>query len=119
MPPLTRLWIPRPETPSAVPASPRLALSSPPGAAVGPPATETPVCRTSITAPGAFPGCQPLNILGQNNATAASQQYVFGNTSWQAKNKMDDFSANLTGTVLEGWAGPIKTAVGLEYRHRA
>ena len=83
------------------------------------PATGNTVCRSSITSPGAFPGCQPLNILGQNQASAASQQYVFGNTSWQAKNKMDDFTANLTGTVLEGWAGPIKTAVGLEYRHQA
>ncbi|HEY8253833.1 MAG TPA: TonB-dependent receptor plug domain-containing protein, partial [Rhizomicrobium sp.] len=87
--------------------------------AVVDPATGNTVCRSSITAPGAFPGCQPLNILGQNNASAASQNYIFGNTSWQAKNKMDDFAANLTGTVFEGWAGPIKTAVGFEYRHQA
>jgi len=87
--------------------------------AVVDPATGNTVCRTSITSPGAFPGCQPLNILGQNQSSAASQQYVFGNTSWQAKNKMDDFTANLTGTVMEGWAGPIKTALGLEYRHQA
>jgi outer membrane receptor protein involved in Fe transport len=86
--------------------------------AVVDPATGNTVCRTSITAPGAFPGCQPLNILGQNNSTSAAQQYVFGNTWWQAKNKMDDFTANLTGTVFEGWAGPIKTAVGFEYRHQ-
>ena len=87
--------------------------------AVVDPATGNTVCRSSITSPGAFPGCQPLNILGQNQASQASQNYIFGNTSWQAKNKMDDFTANLTGTVLEGWAGPIKTAVGLEYRHQA
>jgi iron complex outermembrane recepter protein len=31
---------------------------------------------------------------------------------------MDDFTANLTGTVFEGWAGPIKSAVGFEYRHQ-
>ncbi len=86
--------------------------------AVTDPATGNTVCRSSITAPGAFPGCVPLNILGQNNSTTAAQNYVFGNTSWQAKNKMDDFTANLTGTVFEGWAGPIKTAVGFEYRHQ-
>ena len=83
------------------------------------PATGNTVCRSSFTAPGAFPGCVPLNILGQNNSTTAAQQYVFGNTSWQAKNKMDDFTANLTGTLFEGWAGPIKTAVGMEYRHQS
>jgi outer membrane receptor protein involved in Fe transport len=87
--------------------------------AVTDPATGNTVCRTSLTAPGAFPGCQPLNILGQGNSTTAAQQYVFGNTWWQAKNKMDDFTGNLTGTVFEGWAGPIKSAVGFEYRHQA
>lgn len=87
--------------------------------AVVDPATGQTVCRASITAPGAFPGCVPLNILGQNNSSAAAQRYVFGETSWQAKNKMDDFSANLTGTLFEGWAGPIKTAVGMEYRHQS
>ncbi len=87
--------------------------------AVTDPATGNTVCRTSLTAPGAFPGCQPLNILGQNNSTTAGQQYVFGTTWWQARNKMDDFTGNLTGTVFEGWAGPIKTAVGFEYRHQA
>ena len=87
--------------------------------AVTDPNTGNTVCRTSITAPGAFPGCQPLNILGQGNSTTAGQQYVFGNTGWQAKNKMDDFTGNLTGTVFDGWAGPIKTAVGFEYRHQA
>jgi len=86
--------------------------------AVTDPATGNTVCRTSLTAPGAFPGCVPLNILGQNNSTTAAQQYVFGNTWWQAKNKMDDFTGNLTGTVFEGWAGPIKSAVGFEYRHQ-
>ena len=29
---------------------------------------------------------------------------------------MDDAAANLTGTIFNGWAGPIKGAVGLEYR---
>jgi len=87
--------------------------------AVVDPASGQTVCRTTLTAPGAFPGCVPLNILGQGNATAAAQQYIFGNTSWQAKNKMDDFGANLTGTLWEGWAGPIKTAVGMEYRHQS
>ena len=87
--------------------------------AVVDPATGNTVCRASITAPGAFPGCVPLNILGENNSSQAAQQYVFGNTQWQAKNKMDDFAANLTGTLFQGWAGPIKTAVGLEYRHQS
>jgi len=87
--------------------------------AVVDPATGNTVCRSSITAPGAFPGCQPLNLLGEGNSSSAAQNYIFGTTAWQAKNKMDDFTANLTGTLFQGWAGPIKTAVGFEYRHQS
>lgn len=87
--------------------------------AVVDPATGTTVCRTSITNPGAFPNCTPLNLLGQNNSSPAAQQYIFGNTWWEAQNKMHDVAVNLTGTVFEGWAGPIKTAVGLEYRRQS
>jgi outer membrane receptor protein involved in Fe transport len=83
--------------------------------AVKDPTTGNTVCNVSLTAPGTFPGCVPINLFGQNNASRASQDYVFGNTWWVAANSMDDFAANLTGTLLEGWAGPIKTAVGLEY----
>ncbi len=86
--------------------------------AVTDPASGQIVCRSTLVSPGAFPGCQPLNILGQGNSSQAADNYVFGTTSWQAKNKMDDFAANLTGTLFEGWAGPIKTAVGMEYRHQ-
>jgi outer membrane receptor protein involved in Fe transport len=74
------------------------------------------VCRTSITAPGAYPGCVPINLFGQGNSSQAAQSYVFGNTYWVAANTMDDAAANLTGTLFNGWAGPIKGAVGLEYR---
>jgi outer membrane receptor protein involved in Fe transport len=84
--------------------------------AVTDPATGNTVCRTSLTAPGAFPGCAPINLLGQGNASKAAQSYIFGNTWWVAANSMDDVAANLTGTLFDGWAGPIKAAVGLEYR---
>jgi iron complex outermembrane receptor protein len=82
------------------------------------------VCNVTLTAPGAFPGCVPLNLFGQSatitngsNASAAALNYI-GNppTSWTAHNGLDDFSGNINGTLFEGWAGPIKAAVGIEYR---
>lgn len=77
------------------------------------------VCRATLVTPGAFPGCQPLNILGSKQYSAAGAAYVMQNTGWQAKNRMEDFGANITGTVFEGWgAGPIKTAIGVEYRRQ-
>lgn len=84
--------------------------------AVRDPSTGNIVCNVSLTAPGAFPGCVPLDLFGQGNASQAALNYVGDTTYWVAHNGMDDFSANLTGTAWEGWAGPIKLAVGGEYR---
>jgi outer membrane receptor protein involved in Fe transport len=92
--------------------------------AVKDPATGNTVCNVSLTAPGAFPGCVPLNLFGQSgtvtngsNASQAALDYV-GNppTYWTAKNGLDDFSGNINGTIFDGWAGPIKAALGVEYR---
>jgi outer membrane receptor protein involved in Fe transport len=85
--------------------------------AVRDPATGNIVCRTTLTEPGAFPGCQPLDVIGQGNASQAALIYVLGDTAWAATNTMHDIGANINGTLFQGWAGPWKTAVGFEYRH--
>lgn len=84
--------------------------------AVRDPSTGNIVCRVSLTAPGAYPGCTPLNVLGDGAGSQAAFDYISGSTEWVANNTLDDFGANITGTIAEGWAGPIKGAVGVEYR---
>jgi len=91
--------------------------------AVRDPSSGKTVCNVSLTAPGAFPGCEPLNLFGQSasvvngsNASKAALDYISATTFWVAHNGLDDFSANITGTVFDGWAGPAKMAVGAEYR---
>jgi outer membrane receptor protein involved in Fe transport len=91
--------------------------------AVRDPATGKIVCNVSLTAPGVFPGCEPLNLFGQSasiingsNASQAALDYIGATTFWVAHNGLDDFSANITGTVFDGWAGPAKMALGAEYR---
>jgi len=74
------------------------------------------VCRVSITAPGAYPGCVPMDILGDGAPSQAAINYVNGTTQWKAINTLDDVGANITGTVFDNWAGPVKMAVGAEYR---
>jgi outer membrane receptor protein involved in Fe transport len=86
--------------------------------AVRDPATGNVVCRVTLTAPGSFPGCAPLDLFGQGNASQAAQDFIFDNTSWTAKNRLDDAGANLTGTLFNDWAGPVKVAVGGEYRNQ-
>jgi outer membrane receptor protein involved in Fe transport len=91
--------------------------------AVKDPATGNIVCNVSLYAPGAFPGCVPLNLFGQSgttingsNASQAALNYVGGTTGWRAHNGLDDFGANITGTAFDDWAGPVKVAAGAEYR---
>jgi len=91
--------------------------------AVKDPSTGNIVCNVSLTAPGAFPGCVPLNLFGQSstqvngsNASQAALNYIGDTTSWTAHNGLDDFSGNIDGTIFDGWAGPVKAAVGVEYR---
>jgi iron complex outermembrane receptor protein len=91
--------------------------------AVKDPVTGNIVCNVTLTAPGAFPGCVPLDLFGQSatvvngsNASQAALNYVGTTTYWVAHNGLDDFSADITGTAFDGWAGPIKIALGAEYR---
>ncbi|HVW74299.1 MAG TPA: TonB-dependent receptor [Rhizomicrobium sp.] len=91
--------------------------------AVRDPATGNIVCNVTLTAPGAFPGCVPLDLFGQSatvvngsNASQAALNYVSATTWWVAHNGLDDFSADITGTAFRDWAGPVKVALGAEYR---
>lgn len=91
--------------------------------AVRDPATGNAVCDATLTAPGAFPGCVPLNLFGQSatvvngsNASQAALNYISSTTSWVAHNGLDDFSANVTGTIAQGWAGPVIPRCGLKRR---
>ena len=92
---------------------------SPPAGYTGPvfqTATGAPViCASSATNP--TNGCLPINYLGGNAITPAMKAVYFG-TEWQTRTlQQDDITANLHGTLINEWAGPIRGAVGFEYRH--
>jgi len=79
-------------------------------------------CRTTLTNP--TNGCQPLNVFGINNASAAAINYTNGQArnggNWaQSVLNEDVFAASASGTLPEEWslgAGPIAVAFGAEYR---
>ncbi|HTK36762.1 MAG TPA: TonB-dependent receptor, partial [Caulobacteraceae bacterium] len=77
------------------------------------------VCRVTLTNPGLYPGCQPINMFGQGNESAAALGYVYQQTNFQVLNKMDDFGSSISGDVLEGWAGPLSVAANFEYRRQS
>jgi iron complex outermembrane receptor protein len=94
------------------------AVIAPPGNSLAIPAG-TIICRASLTAPGFYPGCVPIDVFGNGAPSQAAKDYVFGTTWWRAQNAMDDVAANITGELFEGWAGPVSAAIGVEYRSQS
>lgn len=107
--------------------------------------TGNPVCRVSLFG-NAFPGCQPLNLFGRGNASAAAIDYVTGFEAGQqittplffaddgfASGRTYSYTTspekvNLTtfeqhfaevsasGNLVDLWAGPLAVAMGGSYR---
>jgi outer membrane receptor protein involved in Fe transport len=76
------------------------------------------VCRVTLTNPALYPGCVPLNMFGVSNQSQAALSYISMDTVWKAVNTQNDFAASLSGTAVDGWAGPISVASNFEYRTR-
>lgn len=80
----------------------------------------TAVCRVTRDNPGssdaAIAQCQPLNLFGVNNASAAGKDYVNVIFGQQFDNYQTSFQANLGGTLFDLPAGPLAFASGYEYR---
>ncbi len=90
-------------------------------AVIAPAGSATPgaaVCRVSL-GPNAslYPGCVPMDAFGPTATSYTSFRYATTDTAWKARNKMDDIGANLSGTVFEGWAGPMKAALSAEWHN--
>lgn len=75
-----------------------------------------PICRVSTVAPGRFPGCLPLNVLGMGRADPAAIQWVFDDSVWRTENRLYSGGLNFNGTLFNTWAGPVTVAFGGEYR---
>jgi len=72
------------------------------------------ICRTTIANP--TNGCVPTNVMGAGKVNAGTANWVTGD-SWQTRKfTQHNVAGNLRGTLIEGWAGPISAAAGIEYR---
>ncbi len=80
------------------------------------PATNQVVCNVTLTNPGAYPGCVPMNIFGSNSESQAALDYVIGRTSVQPETAMNDVAASVTGAPFSTWAGPVNMALSAEWR---
>lgn len=78
------------------------------------PANGQVVCRSTLANPNN--GCQPVNLFGLNNWSAAAQDYLYGTAVLGQKFKQHVVAANVQGDLFETWAGAVPLAGGVEYR---
>lgn len=85
--------------------------------AVRDPATGQVVCRVALTNPGRYPGCVPVNFFGVGAPSQAALEYIYGQTSqYQVRNDLHDLAMTANGPLVQGPAGPVRGAVGVEWR---
>jgi outer membrane receptor protein involved in Fe transport len=79
-----------------------------------------PVCRATQPGPAFNPaatGCVPLNLFGNGAPSAAAAAYVQRTGMADSYYRQQDLTANIKGTPLSTWAGPVAVAFGAEYRN--
>lgn len=76
------------------------------------------VCRVTLTNPGLYPNCTPLNVFGAGTPSAADLQTVLGVSRYRAMNITDDFVVSARGDIFELPAGPVTVAIGAQYRRQ-
>jgi iron complex outermembrane receptor protein len=86
--------------------------------AVTDPSTGDAVCRTDLTSPGLYPGCQPWNPFGNGSPSAASYAYFEQDSTFRIKSKQSDFAGNISGGLFDLPAGTVNMALGAEIRHQ-
>lgn len=84
--------------------------------AVRDPASGKIVCRAVLQGNPAAAGCQPLNLFGEGNTTAAAREYIWGEGLAKVKYDQLSLAANIIGEPFSTWAGPVSVAFGGEYR---
>jgi outer membrane receptor protein involved in Fe transport len=85
--------------------------------AVRNPANGEIVCRVTLTNPGLYPGCVPLNPFGSGSPSQAAIEYAQG-TAWYRHHTTQHVAAfNISGEPFSLWAGPVGFATGAEFRN--
>jgi iron complex outermembrane receptor protein len=74
------------------------------------------VCNVTLTNPGLYPGCVPLNPFGYDSESAEAIDYILARAEFVPTMVTDDVSAAITGPVFDNWAGPVNMALSAEWR---
>lgn len=87
--------------------------------AVRDPSSGNIVCRVTLTNPGLYPGCTPINLFGAGAPSKAAITYVEGTSKYRQVLTQDVASLSAHGSPFSTWAGPVSIAFGGEYRREA
>lgn len=71
---------------------------------------------TGVQVPIADPNCVPLDLFGENRASAEAKRYVTGRTKANSLLKQTVFNSNIGGPIIDYWAGTLSANMGFEYR---
>jgi len=74
------------------------------------------VCDPDAPGTVADPHCRPLNLFGENQASADALAYVSTPTHARARTRQTVLNASLSGALLDLPGGPLSFAAGLEHR---
>ncbi len=76
------------------------------------------VCRVNIDASTTNndSNCKPFNLFGQGSPSAEAMRYVTGTSALDMDIEQTVAAFNIGGDLFDGWAGPISSAFGVEYR---
>jgi len=74
------------------------------------------ICDPNAPGTLADPHCRPLNLFGENQASADALAYVSTPTQARAKTRQTVFNASVSGGLFDLPGGPFSFAAGLEHR---
>ncbi|WP_116364817.1 TonB-dependent receptor plug domain-containing protein [Parahaliea mediterranea] len=87
--------------------------------AVRDPSTGDIVCRANVGGANGAPGCVPANLFGKGSLSQGAIDYITDTGRSRTKLDQDVFSISTGGDIVEGWAGPIVAAFGVDYREES
>ncbi|WP_354693526.1 TonB-dependent receptor domain-containing protein [Elongatibacter sediminis] len=74
------------------------------------------VCNVTLTHPGRFDDCVPLNIFGEGSPSQAAIDFVTGTTIFLVEHDLNEVGVAFSGSPLTVPAGPVQTAFGASHR---
>lgn len=74
------------------------------------------VCNVTLTNPGLYPGCVPLNLFGPTSESMEALDYVLDVTGFVATTEMNNIGGTIAGSPFSLPAGEFQTAFSFEWR---